>query len=125
MTRTLSIEIIDVQRAEVVAQGTLRIDNDTRDAVYMTEADVSKATALVKQLLEQAKQAVTRAADQRIVAPLFFRNISKTTRLDYLENDIYTSMRAAGEASSEAHVLEIVRAGQVAGGVRACDSRAG
>lgn len=92
--RTLRVEVLDLAHADVLAQRELVL----RDGVTIAE-HAEPAAELVHQALSEARSRLHAAADAAVVAPLFFRNVSTTERLDPLEVRLLDSLSQAGGAT--------------------------
>ena len=110
---TLTVEILDLQRADVLARRSrvIRMPADKRFALTATDA---QATApLVRSALAEAAQASLAGRTQVIVAPLSFRNVSeKSDRLDFLERDLATVFSKAGGKTQR--IVQFPQAGRAA-----------
>ncbi len=110
--RKLMIEVIDADRADILAGEELVIPGDTRDAVPLANPDIEAAGKMIQKILSHARRQMERPKTQVLVAPLFFRNISDTSRLDYLEQDLVNTLSASVPASGDVRVLRFLRTRQ-------------
>jgi hypothetical protein len=109
-TRRLSVEVIDLDHADVVATRTVDIPTESGGRLDLSGPRLERMLAAVRAALQEAQP--TRAASQRqvLVAPLFFRNAETTSRLDFFADDLAGGFQRRNRAQQRVRYLQFPRA---------------
>lgn len=111
----LTIEVIDLKRAELLATTKAPVTVSPRGWVRPSGADVRAAADAAAKALIAARTELQARSARRIVAPLFFRNVGRTDRLDFLEPRLSEALRQASTAASDCHVVRFPSTSAAAG----------
>ena len=113
--RSLRIEVIDLQHADVLAQEATTIHGATSGPLKIPPVDIATIQERVRTVLIQARRRAESAAAQVSIAPLFFSNTSGNHRLDVLEGDVQSALVEAAATRSGIRILQFPRAQTAAG----------
>ncbi len=105
----LTIEVIDLNRAELIATRKSPITVNRRNLVRPSPADAAAATAAALAALGDAVGFQEQNRTMRVIAPLCFRNTGPTGRLDFLEPRLTEAITAAATAAGGRRVLRFSR----------------
>ncbi|MAE63692.1 MAG: hypothetical protein CMJ18_05425 [Phycisphaeraceae bacterium] len=105
----LALDIVDMRRADILDSTVIDI-GDT-DIVRVEPDDVSATATWLREALSKARRTLAETRDQRCIAPLFFRNVGPTDRLDYLEGRIGEALSKASETRPRVRTLRLLGAG--------------
>jgi hypothetical protein len=106
----LYLEAIEVQRADVLASESIVIPGNFRDPISINGTFTHEVSERFKKLLTQAIEKRNLNQNKKVVAPLFFKNIDPSPRLNSYEEDLLSSFERESLASSETHVIRFPRA---------------
>ncbi len=112
---TLRLEIIDLARADTLATRTIHLDGDRRDAILPDPALVAKTTAALHDALAETRQKLARAAQQSVVALLFFQNTDPSPRLDKFGSDLADAFTGLAASADRVRVLRFPQADEARG----------
>lgn len=112
---TLLLEIIDVQRADVIAQRSVPIPGNRRDVIVVDPAIVESATQALKDALKEGAGAFAAIKKKKVVAPLFFRNVDPSPRLNFLEPELQDALQQAMAKSPRIRITRFPRATEALG----------
>lgn len=110
----LTVEVVDLRRAEVLASRSLPVSMNSRQQLRPTTEEVAAATEALSKALADAGTQLARP-DTRVIAPLFFKNIGRTERGDFAEEKLLQAMTEAATPASGVRVLRFPRAGLASG----------
>jgi ankyrin repeat protein len=113
--RILRLEIIDLTRADVLTELTLKITGETNQPLQLLTVDVTACTTALRQALTDATRRWEQVRARPTVAPLFFGNIGKSERLDFLESDLLNVFQTVAAESNDIHVLRFPHSNEAAG----------
>ncbi|MEY3897469.1 MAG: hypothetical protein RLZZ214_2990 [Verrucomicrobiota bacterium] len=112
--RSLEVEIIDVQHADVLAGTSLRIHGVPGQPLVVDPADVAAAAEKTASALARATQALAAAEGRKRIMPVFFRDVSPDSeRSTFLEKEIHAAFARTTDARFR--MLTLPRAGASAG----------
>jgi ankyrin repeat protein len=107
-SRMLILEVVFTDRAVVLARREQVILGNSLEPVAPGPKDLETTVTLLQQALFEARREILLQQGKILVAPLFFRNLSDTSRLDYLEKDIVNTFQAKGRNNSTFEVLSFL-----------------
>lgn len=105
----LRLKTIDLLRAQTLSQRDLKPDIDKAPGIVERFSPQAIAQS-IEQMVAQAHQQLNDTTADRIVACLFFVNLSSTDRLDYFENEILQGLEATTTPGSGVRVLRFANA---------------
>jgi ankyrin repeat protein len=108
-SRTLILDVVFTDRAEILARRVQTISGDIREPVAPQPKDLETTATLIQQLLLDAQKEISRQDGKILLAPLFFRNLSETSRLDYLEKDLLNTFQKKSQSTPAIHILQFLR----------------
>jgi len=108
--RVLQLEIVETDRADVLAKTTVKLRSRLGWPLATADADAGIVAQKVRLLLQQARARLQQAQIQISVAPLFFANTSGNHRLDYLEGEMHSGLTKAATARNGVRILQFPRA---------------
>ena len=108
----LTVEVIDLHRAEVLAARTVPVTMSARQRFHPTAAETSACKMAAQDALTEARRRLRQAAPQQVLAPLYFRNTSLTDRLGFLEGRLQAALVNAATPATGVRVLQFPRAGE-------------
>jgi len=108
----LVIEVIELKRAELLATRTTSVTVNVRNLVRPVAADADAAAAAAVAALQEAVKALERNRTVRVIAPLCFRNIGPTERLNFLEARLTAALASAASPASGCRLLRFPRASE-------------
>ena len=112
--RTLRLELIDLEHADVLAGTTVRISGSTNQPLAISTDDIAAADKCMRTALRQAQTRFLQVKAQRVIAPLFFANTSDSHRLDFFEDELQSALGTAAAARGNVRVLQFPRAATAA-----------
>lgn len=112
--RSLHIEVIDLDHADVLAETTVTIQGITNQPLVVSVSDVAAASEKLRDALQQTLNRDSQIKTQTVIAPLFFANTSTSRRLDYFENELQ-SVLATEMPRHSVRVLQFPRAQTASG----------
>ena len=113
--RSLHIEVMDLQHADVLAQEAMTIHTSMAGPLKVSPTDIAAIQERVRAALMEARRRAESDGTQASIAPLFFSNTSGSHRLDFLEGDLQSALVEAAVARSGIRVLQFPRAQAAAG----------
>jgi ankyrin repeat protein len=105
----LKYEVIDLKRAEVLAVRAIAQPLNKNQRLHPSARDVAAAAAAAKQVLADARRQLEKATGLRVVAPLHFKGLGKSSRLGFLETRLSEALAKAAEAEGSVRVLRFPR----------------
>jgi ankyrin repeat protein len=111
----LTIEVIDLKRAELLATRKSPVTVNARNLVRPQSADVDAVAAAALAALKDAQTEINRNQKVRVIAPLYFRNVGPTERLNFIETRLTDAIAQAASGASGARVLRFPRATDASG----------
>jgi len=108
----LTIEVIDLKRAELLATRKTSVTVNLRNLVRPVPADADAAASAAFAALKEASEILERNKSVRVIAPLFFRNSGPTERLNYLESRLSDALAKAASPESGSRLLRFPRTGE-------------
>jgi ankyrin repeat protein len=111
----LAVEIIDLQRAEVLATRAVPMAMNARQKLHPTAAEVAAGAAAASEALAAAQLRLGQNAGRRVLAPLFFRNTGTSDRLGFLEAQLQEALVRAATPTSGLRALQFPRTDEAGG----------
>jgi ankyrin repeat protein len=108
--RFLKLEIVELDRAEVLAERTLTNSVDPRFGVSVRAADLAAAAEALRIMLQEALAQVSMRSGRKVIAPLFFKNIDPAPRLDSYEQDLAELLHEEAAQTKDLLVVRFPRA---------------
>ena len=90
--RKLRIEVIDLDHADVLAEGTTPIHGTTNRPVEVSVEDIEAVGKTIEDVFQRALERSAQIKTQTVIAPLFFANTSNSRRLDYFEPELQSAL---------------------------------
>lgn len=106
----LDLELIDLHRADVVAQYALVLHERSARRFEANELLAGRIAQRVLRLLPEAAAAMEQADARILVAPLHFQNTHPNRRLDFLEADLKEAFASRNRTQQERRYLQFARA---------------
>ena len=113
--RSLRIEVIDLQHADVLTRGVMTIHASTAGPLKILPVDIAAIQERVRAAMVEARRRAESVSAQASIAPLFFSNTSGSHRLDFLEGDVQSALVEAAAARGGIRILQFPRAQAAAG----------
>lgn len=108
----LVMEVIDLRRAELLATRAVPVTMNSRQRLHPTAAEVVTGGAAALAALGEARDRLGQFTDVRVLAPLYFKNTSKSDRLDFLEARLQTALEKAAAPATGFRALRFPRTGE-------------
>ncbi|MCX6955236.1 MAG: hypothetical protein NTV51_24040 [Verrucomicrobia bacterium] len=105
----LRLEVIDPVRADVLASRVLPAKMTVGRRLHPAAGETEATAAAVLSALAEAKAARAKAADQIVVAPLYFKNAGSSERLNFLEERLGAGVAAAATREAGCRLLRFPR----------------
>lgn len=107
--RMLHLEIVDLDRADVLAERSLHLDLPLDRSAGFSSANIAQATKVLQEALLEAEQLLGKLKQQIIVAPLFFANLDRSRRLDSFENKLMEVLHEEVAKGDTFHLIRFPR----------------
>lgn len=113
--RTLLLEIVDLNRADVLASDTIKFAESRTAPLVAGNEQLQQTADVLRRLLTEARKASARVDSQVLVAPLFFADLSRMRR--YSENQalpkgFFECLERAAAARGNVRLVRFPRAHQ-------------
>ncbi|MBI2496715.1 MAG: ankyrin repeat domain-containing protein, partial [Opitutae bacterium] len=108
----LRLEVIDLKSAELLASRTAVVTVNSRQKLHPTAAEVAAGSEAARGALAEAREHLVQSRDLRVLAPLYFKNTGKSSRLDYLEVRLTEALGKAAVPAEGFRALRFPRAGE-------------
>lgn len=102
----LTIEVIDLKRADILVARVFPISSSAQKRVHPTVAEVDATSRGTVELLRAAGDRLKEMNALRVLAPLYFKNTSKSDRLVFLEDRL---KKAFGDEATPATGFRVLR----------------
>ena len=109
--RKLSLEVVDLQRADVLVETNLLLSTTEDGPFRMKSEYMPLVSAALRSLLENAQKISRNLEKQDVVAFLFLPQSGMGGGFDNLENDFRQSLSAASTNSQKFHLVQFQRSG--------------
>jgi ankyrin repeat protein len=106
----LKLEVIDLKRAETVASRTVALTLSSRGRLHASHDDVEAAAAAARQTLAETRQQLKRWEGKKVIAPMYFKNVGATSRLDFIEPKLTAALTAVAAHEGGFRVLQFPQA---------------
>jgi ankyrin repeat protein len=111
----LTIEVIDLKRAEVVGSRKVPVTVNPWNLVRPVAADADRAAATALSVLKESQEILERNRAAVVIAPLYFRNTGITERLNYLEGRLTDAITQTAARTPAVRVLQFPRTSAASG----------
>jgi hypothetical protein len=111
----LKIEVIDLDHADVLAERRIDLEIRTNEALQIMPPMLGHSALALTNALADAEAQRERLQTQVKIAPLFFGNTGKSSRMDFLESDIINGFQTSVSTMTNLHVLRLPRAREATG----------
>lgn len=101
----LMLQVIDLKRADLLAARTVPVTIDKGMRLRPTLAEIDGAAAAARAVLDEGRTALARTAGLRVIAPLYFKNVSHTGRLNFVEERLAAAVEQAAGPANGFHLL--------------------
>ena len=105
----LDLEIIDLQHADVLQRRSLSFGKESLDRLPVSEKLVDDIAKNLQEMLTLAVAQRNRLTDQLLVAPLYFQNVHKNSRLDFFERDLQRAFAKQNQRQEKYRYLQFPR----------------
>ncbi len=106
----LNIEVIDLDHADVLAERRIDLEVQTNKVLQATPLILERSAQALTNALADAEAQREKLQAQVKIAPLFFSNTGKSSRLDFFESDIINGFQTSVSTMTNLHVLRLPRA---------------
>jgi hypothetical protein len=110
-SRTLSLEVVNLERADVLAETNLSLSASGNTPFQMKIDYVSRFAAALRAVLNQAQQTYSNSQKQDAIAFLFLSRSGTGDGYDNLEDNFRGSLSVASANSQVFHLIQFQRAG--------------
>jgi hypothetical protein len=110
-SRTLSLEVVNLERADVLAETNLSLSASDNTPFQMKIECVSHVAAALREVLNQAQQTYSNSQKQEAVALLFLSRSGMGDGFENLEDNFRDSLSVAFTNSQRFHLIQFQRAG--------------
>ncbi len=111
----LNIEVIDLDHADVLAERQIDLAIRTNEVLQVASPILERSVQVLTNLLADAEMQRERLQAQVKIAPLFFGNTGKSSRLAFFESDIINGFQTSVSTMTNLHVLRLPRAREATG----------
>lgn len=108
----LTLEALDLKRAEVLATRTVPMAMNARQKLHPTTAEMMASTGAAQAALTEARGKLEQIKNLQVLAPLYFRNTSMSDRLGFLEERLQAALARASASAAGLRVLRFPRTGE-------------
>ena len=103
----LELTVVDAATAERVTRRSIPFTQPAVDLSKISTETISSLAEDVRELLHEAHDKLTASRNARIVSLLFFRNISRSDRLNHLEAGLADQLADMAEADSSVRLIRM------------------
>jgi hypothetical protein len=108
----LNLEVVDLKRAEVLASRTVSLGLTPRRRLQPTPAQLNATAEAALAALQEARDRLEQLGSAAIIAPLYFNNISRAERANFIGERVQQALVAAATPESGVRVLRFPRSAQ-------------
>ena len=105
----LEVEVIDLPHADVVASQVVDLPPHPNGRFRLEPTDRDGGALAVRTVLAQAAARIQAMRRQPTIAPLYFKNVGGSDRLNFFEAVLQKSLRDAGRDAGDMRVLQFER----------------
>ncbi len=106
----LTIEAVDLARADVLFAREIPVEGDPRDPVVVRSQEVEAAVQASQAVVKEAVALLHSERKSTVIAPLFFRNVDPSPRLGSLEDQLFEAFQKLGAGRSDLRLVRFPRA---------------
>lgn len=110
--RTINLEVVDMQRADVLAESSLTLTSPNGGPFKAVSADIPAVVSALRSSLEQAHLIYNKSREQTTVALLFLSPTTLGGKVDGLEGEFRRALAGSLANNRSLHVIQFQRAGE-------------